>query len=169
VDFKLQKEEVMDNVSVDERPQSYYGEEAEQWTCIFPGKMGISWKLAWNRHGTKSEAETQAAKNRNVVAVPLALWLRYKEYEHRSVVAERKLQEELGIRVDYIDEKPVFVQVRKKPVTTQKITVTDSNGNLLASLSLSNGIVCASIGYDINVKIEDTDRTEELHEEKEEK
>jgi hypothetical protein len=46
------------------------------------------------------------------------LWLRYKEYEHRCVAAERKLQEELGIRVDYIVKEgeaygePAFVQVR---------------------------------------------------------
>ncbi len=71
----------------EERPPSYYGGDEERWTCVFPGKMGISWKLAWNSCGTKQEAEVQAAKNCNVVAVPLALWLRYKEYEHRSVAA----------------------------------------------------------------------------------
>jgi len=110
-----------------ERPSSYYGGETELWTCIFPGKMGISWKLAWNSYGTKAEAEEQAAKNRNVVAVPLALWLRYKEYEHRTVVAERKLLDELGLRLDYIEKpdsmygEPTFVQVRppKQPLADQ--------------------------------------------------
>ena len=76
----------------DDKPESYYGGEEEQWICIFPGKMGLSWKRAWLGSGTKKEAEEQAAKNRNVVPVPLALWLRYLEYEQRAVVAERKLQ-----------------------------------------------------------------------------
>jgi hypothetical protein len=92
-------------------PCSWYGGEDEQWTCIFPGKMGISWKIAWNSHGTKAEAEAQAAKNRNVLAVPLALWLRYREYEYCLVVAKQKLVDELGLRLDYVDEKPVFAEV----------------------------------------------------------
>jgi hypothetical protein len=91
---------------VDERPRSYYGGLSEKWTCVFPGKMGISWKLAWNAYGTRGEAEAQAAKNCNVVAVPLALWLRYKEYEHRAVAAERKLANEFGVRLDYVGDEP---------------------------------------------------------------
>lgn len=90
--------------------KSYYGGKDELWTCMFPGKMGISWKASWGT-GTKEEAEAQASKNCNVIAVPLALWLRYKEYEHRAVAAERKLYDELKIRVDYEDDKPVFVQL----------------------------------------------------------
>jgi hypothetical protein len=96
-----------------ERPSSYYGGESELWTCIFPGKMGISWKLAWNGTGTKLEAEEQAIKNRNVIAIPLALWLRYKEYEHRTVKAEQKLLDELGLRADYKDGEHSFVKVRE--------------------------------------------------------
>lgn len=44
-----------------------------KWTCIFPGKMGLAWKRAWYGEGTKEEAETQAAKNCNVIAVPVQL------------------------------------------------------------------------------------------------
>ena len=55
------------------------------WVCLFPGKMGISWKLAHNRVGTREEMEVLANKNCNVVAVPLGLWERYKEYETESV------------------------------------------------------------------------------------
>ena len=67
-----------------------------EWICVFPGKMGISWKRAWYGSGTKEEAEEQAQQNCNVVAIPLALWERYHEYETRMVRAEKKLQE-LGI------------------------------------------------------------------------
>lgn len=99
-----------------ERPESYYGDGTDLWTCIFPGKMGISWKLAWNNHGTKAEAEEQASKNCNVIAVPLALWLRYKEYESRAVVAERKLLDESGLRLDYsIAGEITFTNIRTKP------------------------------------------------------
>ena len=97
----------------DKNPESYYGGEDELWVCVFPGKMGISWKLTWG-HGTRQEAEAQAAKNRNVVAVPLALWLRYKEYEHRSVAAEAKLVEVARLRLDYKDGTPVFVDLNPK-------------------------------------------------------
>lgn len=110
-------------------PPSYYGGEEELWTCVFPGKMGISWKLAWNNVGTKAEAEAEAAKNRNVVAIPLALWGRYKEYEHRTVAAERKLMEELGIRVDYIDREPKFVQVRNVTPNNQLPIPTQVNSS----------------------------------------
>ena len=96
----------------EERPASYYGDESELWTCIFPGKMGISWKNSWGQ-GTKAEAEEQATKNRNVIAVPVALWLRYKEYEHRTVVAEQKLLDELGLRADYKDGEHSFAKVRE--------------------------------------------------------
>jgi len=94
-------------------PSSYYGGKSELWTCIFPGKMGISWKRSWGE-GTKEEAEAEATKNCNVIAVPFALWARYKEYENRTVVAERKLMDELRIRVDYVDGKPVFVELTKQ-------------------------------------------------------
>lgn len=90
---------------------SYYGGEEELWVCIFPGKMGISWKLSWGE-GTKAEAEAQASKNRNVIAVPRSLWLRYKEYEHRTVKAEAKILDELGLRADYKDGEHTFVKVR---------------------------------------------------------
>jgi hypothetical protein len=58
------------------------------WTCTFPGKMGLSWKRAWHGVGTKEEAEAQAAKNCNVVAVPLQLFETMKEHERRMVAAE---------------------------------------------------------------------------------
>ena len=63
----------------------------KEWTCIFPGKMGISWKRAWDEVGTKSEAEAEAAKNCSVIAVPLQLFTHIKEYEHRMVAAENEL------------------------------------------------------------------------------
>ncbi len=64
----------------------------KEWTCTFPGKMGISWKRAWDGVGTKAEAEAQAAKNCNAVAVPLELFESMKDYEFRTVKAEAKLQ-----------------------------------------------------------------------------
>lgn len=64
-----------------------------RWTCTFPGKMGLSWKRAWDGEGSKEEAEAEAAKNCNVVAVPVELFEKMKHYEHRTVEAERKLQE----------------------------------------------------------------------------
>ena len=79
--------------------------------------MGISWKLAHNELFSKSEVDATAAKNANVVAVPLALWLRYMEYERRAVAAERKLMEETGLRLDYVEKpdsmygEPMFVKV----------------------------------------------------------
>ena len=66
----------------------------EEWTTIFPGKMGLSWKRGWYGVGTKEEAEAEAAKNCNVVAVPLQLFEHVKEMEHRMVKAERQLREQ---------------------------------------------------------------------------
>lgn len=63
-----------------------------EWTCIFPGKMGLSWKQSWGT-GTKEEAEVQADKNCNVIAVPLQLFETMKDHERRMVAAERELQE----------------------------------------------------------------------------
>jgi hypothetical protein len=63
----------------------------QKWTCVFPGKMGLSWKRAWDGVGSKEEAEAQAAKNCNVVAVPLQLFETMKEHERRMVIAERPL------------------------------------------------------------------------------
>ena len=97
---------------MNDKPASYYGEGTELWTCVFPGKMGISWKLAWNSYGTKAEAEAQAAKNQNVVAVPLAFWLRYKEYEHRCVAAEKKLMEVANLRLDYNEGEIGFTEIK---------------------------------------------------------
>jgi hypothetical protein len=62
-----------------------------EWTCIFPGKMGLSWKRAWNGVGTKEQAEEIALRNCNTVAVPLQLFETMKEHERRMVVAERAL------------------------------------------------------------------------------
>lgn len=59
-----------------------------KWTCVFPGKMGLSWKRTWHGTGTKEEAERQASKNRNVVAVPLEMFRKIKEHESRMVLAE---------------------------------------------------------------------------------
>lgn len=63
----------------------------KEWTVIFPGKGGISWKRSWDYNGTKEEAEIEASKYQNTVSVPVDLWNRYKEYEERMVIAERKL------------------------------------------------------------------------------
>jgi len=84
----------------------------EEWTCIFPGKHGLSWKQAWYGSGPREEAENQASKNCNVVAVPLQLFQHIKEIEHRMVAAETKLQD-LGIRMDYVEGKPVFISLSK--------------------------------------------------------
>ncbi len=84
----------------------------DRWTCIFPGKMGLSWKLAWNSFGTKEEAEEQAAKNCNVVAVPVQLYEHIKETERRMVEAERKLD---NLRVaDLVKE--ASVKIKPSPV-----------------------------------------------------
>jgi hypothetical protein len=66
----------------------------DTWTCIFPGKMGLSWKRAWDGQGTKEEAEAQAAKNCNVVVVPVQLYDHIKEIERRMVQAEGRLTAE---------------------------------------------------------------------------
>lgn len=68
-------------------------EHFEEWTTIFPGKSGISWKRGWDGVGTKEEAEAIASKNCNVVAVPLELFEHIKDIERRMVFAERKLDE----------------------------------------------------------------------------
>jgi hypothetical protein len=62
-----------------------------EWTCAFPGKMGLSWKRAWDGVGTKEEAEIQSAKNCDVIAIPLQLFEKMKEHERRMVLAENKL------------------------------------------------------------------------------
>lgn len=82
------------------------------WTCIFPGKMGLSWKRAsWCGAGTREAAEAEATKFCNVIAVPVQLCDHIKAIEIRALVAERKLQE-LGIRVDYNDAMvPTFVEL----------------------------------------------------------
>lgn len=82
----------------------------EQWTCIFPGKMGLSWKRAWDGVGTKEQAETEAAKNCNVVAVPLQLFEKMKEHERRMVKAER-MNEELGDKCRLIGEYKQMVDI----------------------------------------------------------
>ncbi len=64
----------------------------QEWTTIFPGKMGLSWKRGWDGVGTQEEAEAVAAKNCNVVAVPLQLFEHIKETERRMVIAERELR-----------------------------------------------------------------------------
>lgn len=81
-----------------------------EWTCVFPGKMGLSWKLAWNHIDTEENARDWAAHFSNAVAVPLELYRHMKEMEHRVVAAEGKLQE-MGVRMDYIDGQPVFVDL----------------------------------------------------------
>lgn len=65
------------------------GSVFKDWVCIFPGKMGISWKLS-HEATTREEAEIQAAKNCNVVAVPLQLYEKMRELEDRMMNAERK-------------------------------------------------------------------------------
>jgi hypothetical protein len=96
------------------------------WTCAFPGKMGLSWKRAWTE-GTKEEAEAEASKWANVIALPVQLFEHIKQMEHRMVVAERKLMEETGIRIDYGDKvgyyqenkEPTFTNVRPKKEETK--------------------------------------------------
>jgi hypothetical protein len=58
----------------------------KNWTCIFPGKMGISWKQAtWNWSGTKEEAEKHASQYCNCIAVPIELFEHIKKMESRVV------------------------------------------------------------------------------------
>lgn len=59
--------------------------------------MGLCWKRAWDGTGTREDAERQAARNCNVVAVPLELFECLNEYQCRTAAAERKLAE-LGIQ-----------------------------------------------------------------------
>jgi len=98
---------------VQARPRCY-GKEDEVWTCIFPGKMGLSWKPAWNSYGTRAEAEEEAAKYANTIPIPVALFRRMKEHEHRMVAAEQKLQQVAGLRLDYKDGNITFVDLRPK-------------------------------------------------------
>lgn len=84
----------------------------KEWTVVFPGKMGISWKRFQEFIGTEDEARAEAAKWGNSVAVPLELCLKMKEYERRTVAAEQKLQE-LGYRSEYKDGQPVFTEFSK--------------------------------------------------------
>jgi hypothetical protein len=64
--------------------QSYF----KQWVCIFPGKMGLSWKLASGPYASYEEAQQQAEKNANVCAVPYEFFEKYQESEKRMVQAE---------------------------------------------------------------------------------
>lgn len=75
---------------VQDPPFTYF----KEWTCIFPGKMGLSWKRAWDGVGTKEEAEAEALKHCNVAAVPLQLFEHLKNCERRMVVAERQLRKQ---------------------------------------------------------------------------
>ena len=78
---------------------SYHPLDFAEWTCIFPGKMGLSWKRAWDGVGTKEEAEIQAMKHCNTVAVPLALFEHIRNVAKRMVEAKQenvKLKTALG-------------------------------------------------------------------------
>lgn len=64
----------------------------KEWTCVFPGKGGLCWKRAWDCVGSREEAEAQAAKNCNVVAVPVDLWENINYYQKQYVVLYNKLE-----------------------------------------------------------------------------
>lgn len=83
----------------------------DKWVCVFPGKMGISWKLAYGGVFSKEEAESYAIKYGNVVVVPLAFWEKYREYEHQAVVAKQKLIEVANLRLDYNEGNPTFTRL----------------------------------------------------------
>jgi len=51
--------------STTEQADDYF----QDWTCMFPGKMGLSWKRAWDGVGSKEEAEAQARRIRDVGAI----------------------------------------------------------------------------------------------------
>lgn len=70
----------------------------EQWICVFPGKMGLSWKPASGRIGSKEEIELEAEGYRNTVAIPLQLFETMKDHERRMVVAEQKVNEARVVR-----------------------------------------------------------------------
>jgi hypothetical protein len=75
----------------------------DKWVCVFPGKMAICWKEASVEFDTREEAEEQAKKNCNVVAVPVALFDNYKNYIQKLQLAERLLRE-LGMYQSDIDK-----------------------------------------------------------------
>jgi hypothetical protein len=83
------------------------------WICVFPGKMGWSWKEASGLvHHDKESAEAEAAKNCNVQVVPHDFFLKYRDAVKRMQAAEHQLRE-LGFRIDYGDDMtPTFVRVR---------------------------------------------------------
>ncbi len=64
-----------------------------EWTCVHPGKGHICWKRATSFVGTKEEAEAEANKWANVVAVPLHLADKIDEYNRRTVAAEQLLDQ----------------------------------------------------------------------------
>lgn len=57
----------------------------QDWVRIFPGKMGLAWKLASEVVTTKEEAEKLATRNCNVIAVPLQLWEHLQRIYYRPV------------------------------------------------------------------------------------
>ncbi len=75
---KLEEIEAMENGTVYDR-----------WACIFPGKMGLSWKLVGL--GSKEQAEEECKKHCNTVAIPEQLYVHLKNLEHRVTIAERTL------------------------------------------------------------------------------
>lgn len=82
----------LEDDKMDNEPRSYYGGPDEEWICVFPGKMGITWKQAWSPT-SKDEAEKQASKNRNTIAIPLAFWKRYKAFEQEYMKLKSKICE----------------------------------------------------------------------------
>lgn len=66
----------------------------DKWVCIFPGKGELYLKLATDREfDSEKEAQEQASRNCNVVAIPLCFWEKIEEIQDRAVQAEGKLNE----------------------------------------------------------------------------
>jgi hypothetical protein len=63
----------------------------EKWVCVHPGKMGLYWKIARSGEWIKEEAEIEASKNCNVVAIPLELFNHIEDIQNRVFKAESLL------------------------------------------------------------------------------
>lgn len=74
-------------------PGDYYS----TWTVIFPGKMGIAWKRAWDGEGTQEEARLRADQNCNAVAVPIEVWNHIDKTQRELVAIGNRVRERVNI------------------------------------------------------------------------
>lgn len=74
----------------------YLGEYYNAWTVIFPGKMGIAWKRAWEGEGTQEEARLRADQNCNAVAVPIEVWNHIDKTQRELVAIGNRVREQVS-------------------------------------------------------------------------